>query len=128
MNYIARGYVSLSEEHHRSHSPRRSFPPRARESFFPPSFFFRPSSSSPGRHLIPAARGFRWRIIFVNGHPRMLRREYCTSGSPRQVIIEYLSSILSLSSPLSPSFISSFPSRSRAQLVVKRIPFLNYHS
>lgn len=71
-----------------------SFPPRARENlFFSPSFFFRPFSSSPPLPLpsrpprltlFPPRRGFRWRIILVNGHPRMLHRDL------RQVIIEYL--------------------------------------
>lgn len=54
MNYIARGYVSLSEEHHRSRSPRRALSLRVRVNLF----FLLPFSSvpflRPPVHLIPA--------------------------------------------------------------------------
>lgn len=61
----------------------RSFPPREREIFFStflflPSPFLHPPFGPPCSRRV---RGFRWRIILVNGHPRMLRHEYCTSGS-----------------------------------------------
>lgn len=96
---------------------RRLFPSAWARIFFS-SFLFLPSPlSSPPALLIPAARGFRWRIILVNGHPRMLRREYCTSRSPsghHRVSVE----ILSLSSPLLSVYLF-FSSRSWVQLVVK---------
>lgn len=105
-----------------------SLPPRARESFFPsilflPSLFFVP----PAATLFP--RGFWWRNHFCQWSPahvtsRILYAGISPSGHHR-VSVE----ILSPSSPLSPTFIVSFPSRSRPQLAVKnsssRLSFLD---
>lgn len=136
MNYIARGYVSLSEEHHRSRSPALSLRVRANLFFsllpfssVPPFFAPSPSPSPlpPPTHLILAARGSRWRIVLVNGHPRMLRREYCTSGSPsghHRVSVE----IPSLSSPpVLPVYLFLFPALSSA-ISGKKIFFVNRRS
>lgn len=73
MNYIARGYVSLSEEYHHPRSPL-SLPSlstmhaRAHERGFL-SFFFSPQVFSVlffSSYFL--SRSSRWRIILVNGH------------------------------------------------------------
>lgn len=90
-----------------------SFPPCARANllfFLPPFLFFR-SLSSPRPSLFSPRAAFDERIILVNGHPRVLRGEYCMSRSPsghHRVSVETLSSSSSLPLPSFPYFFKYF--------------------
>lgn len=118
MNYIARGYMSLSEEHHRSRSPALSHRVRARISFF---FFLLSSSSVPFlRPGPPYSRRARlsMRESFLSMVTRACYVANIVCRDLRQVIIEYLSRLF-YPSPLFlslrlPTFLNIFLALSRA--------------
>lgn len=102
MNYIARGYVSLSEEYHHPRSPLSSFPQhdaraRTRARFSSPFFF------SAGFFLFYFSPLFSLAQLSMENHscqwsPRALRRKYYTLRSP-SMIISLFSILYVLTSP-----------------------------
>lgn len=124
MNYIARGYVSLSEEHHRSRSPALSLRVRARIFFFFPSFLFLPSlffTSSPSppfspapSHLIPTAPR-----LSMENHSCQWSPAHVTSRSPSSYHRISVGFFLFLHPPHPLSVCSFSFSRFWAQLVVR---------
>lgn len=115
MNYIARGYVSLSEEYHRSRSPALSL--RVRESFFPPSFFFRPLSLPPGPPYSRRARlsmenhSCQWSPAHVTSRILYVEISVRSSSSICRDSFSFFSPLLRL--------FFFFSLRSRVQLVVR---------
>lgn len=123
MNYIARGYVSLSEEHHRSRSPTLSLRVRVKSPFFS-SFLYLPSLSSP-RPILSSPRAAFDGESFLSMVTRVCYIANIVCRDLRQVIIEYLSRLFLFLLPSCP-FVSFFSFSSRSRAISAKKLFLSH--